>query len=129
MKVAFALLLLLSILQGFVQCRMTMNYDLLGEFVKAQREGKHVGYYSASVKAEDSAVYVGPQHGLKEADKIEMLPGQPNGVNIDQYSGYVTVDAKAERALFYYFVESQNSSTKPLVLWLNGGINFNLFHS
>ncbi|KAL6215519.1 hypothetical protein ACLB2K_014948 [Fragaria x ananassa] len=35
---------------------------------------------------------------------------------------YVTVDPKAGRALFYYFVESpQDSSSKPLVLWLNGG--------
>ncbi|KAF9622658.1 hypothetical protein IFM89_032579 [Coptis chinensis] len=58
----------------------------------------------------------------KEADKIETLPGQPEGVDFDQYSGYVTVDPTAGRALFYYFVESpQNSSTNPLVLWLNGG--------
>lgn len=42
-------------------------------------------------------------------------------VKLDQHSGYVTVDAKAGRALFYYFVESANSSTEPLVLWLNGG--------
>ncbi|ESR36296.1 hypothetical protein CICLE_v10030272mg [Citrus x clementina] len=46
--------------------------------------------------------------------------GQPNGGEIDQHSGYVTVDAKAGSALFYYFVESANSSTEPLVLWLNG---------
>ncbi|KAI9082279.1 hypothetical protein K1719_035702 [Acacia pycnantha] len=62
------------------------------------------------------------QEGLRKADKIRALPGQPNGVNFDQYSGYVTVDPKAGRALFYYFVESpQSPSTKPLVLWLNGG--------
>lgn len=69
-----------------------------------------------------SSVYVGPQKGLMEADKITALPGQPDGVDFDQYAGYVTVNPKAGRALFYYFVESpQNSSTKPLVLWLNGG--------
>ncbi|GLT92232.1 hypothetical protein SLE2022_100800 [Rubroshorea leprosula] len=67
-------------------------------------------------------VYLGSQEGLMKADKIEALPGQPHGVDFDQYAGYVTVDAKAGRALFYYFVESpHNSSTKPLVLWLNGG--------
>lgn len=67
-------------------------------------------------------VYIGSQEGLKENDKISSLPGQPSGVNFDQYSGYVTVDKKAGRALFYYFVESINSSsTTPLVLWLNGG--------
>ncbi|KAM0948861.1 putative carboxypeptidase D [Dioscorea sansibarensis] len=57
-----------------------------------------------------------------KADKVDSLPGQPNGMPFDQYAGYVTVDVNAGRALFYYFVESpQDSSTKPLVLWLNGG--------
>ncbi|CDP08505.1 unnamed protein product [Coffea canephora] len=55
------------------------------------------------------------------ANKIIALLGEPNAMNFDQYSGYVTVDPKAVRALFYYFTESQNPSTKPLVLWLNGG--------
>lgn len=69
-----------------------------------------------------SPVDIGPQEGMMEADKIQTLPGQPEGVDFDQYAGYLTVDAKAGRALFYYFVESpQSSSTKPLVLWLNGG--------
>ncbi|CAH9080464.1 unnamed protein product [Cuscuta epithymum] len=69
-----------------------------------------------------SSVYVGPQKGLREADKIVSLPGQPLGVEFDQYSGYVTVDPKAGRSLFYYFAEShRNSSAKPLVLWLAGG--------
>ena len=69
-----------------------------------------------------SPVYIGPQDGLKKADKINALPGQPKGVDFDQYAGYITIDPKAGRALFYYFVESpQNSATKPLVLWLNGG--------
>lgn len=75
-------------------------------------------------------VFVAPQDGLMEADKITLLPGQPDNVDFDQYAGYVTVDPQAGRALFYYFVESpSNSSTKPLVLWLNGGrasfISFN----
>lgn len=75
--------------------------------------------YSA---AEYSAVNISPQDGQKEKDKIESLPGQPPGVEFDQYSGYVTVDHEAGRALFYYFVEAPlNSSSKPLVLWLNGG--------
>jgi len=70
-------------------------------------------------------VYIGPQDGLKDGDVIESLPGQPEGVDFAQYSGYVTVDPTAGRALFYYFTESpQNSSTKPLVLWLNGGMHF-----
>ncbi|KAJ0084277.1 hypothetical protein Patl1_30129 [Pistacia atlantica] len=40
-----------------------------------------------------------------ELDKIIALLGQPNGINFNQYSGYVTVDPQAGRALFYYFVE------------------------
>ena len=69
-----------------------------------------------------SPVYIGPQDGLKEADKIDALPGQPQGVDFDQYAGYITVDPNAGRELFYYFVESpQNSTTNPLVLCLNGG--------
>ncbi|KAJ4724618.1 Carboxypeptidase [Melia azedarach] len=61
-------------------------------------------------------------YGSMEHDKITALPGQPNGVNFQQYAGYVTVDPQAGRALFYYFVESpENSSTNPLVLWLNRG--------
>lgn len=71
-----------------------------------------------------SPLYIVQQQGSKEADRINRLPGQPQ-VNFDQYSGYVTVDSKAEKALFYYFAESpHNSSTKPLLLWLNGGNAF-----
>ncbi|OAE21763.1 hypothetical protein AXG93_2550s1000 [Marchantia polymorpha subsp. ruderalis] len=55
------------------------------------------------------------------ADKIDRLPGQPP-VGFDQYSGYVTVDAFAGRALFYWLVEAwTDAPNKPLVLWLNGG--------
>lgn len=55
------------------------------------------------------------------ADKITLLPGQPQ-VNFQQFSGYVTVDDKKQKSLFYYFVEAQvDPPSKPLVLWLNGG--------
>lgn len=59
----------------------------------------------------------------QEADYLPQgLPGQPAGFKFRQYSGYVTVDAKAGRALFYYFAEAtRDPSRKPLVLWLNGG--------
>lgn len=64
-------------------------------------------------------------------DKIRGLPGQPPQVSFKQYSGYVTVDEKKQRALFYYFVEAEveidhHPSSKPLVLWLNGGLHFSL---
>ncbi|KAL0357701.1 UNVERIFIED_CONTAM: Serine carboxypeptidase-like 45 [Sesamum calycinum] len=58
---------------------------------------------------------------LSVADRISQLPGQPR-VSFQQFSGYVNVDEKGERALFYYFVEAETDpASKPLVLWLNGG--------
>ncbi|XP_062167458.1 serine carboxypeptidase-like 45 [Alnus glutinosa] len=54
-------------------------------------------------------------------DKIISLPGQPP-VSFQQYAGYVTIDEKQQRSLFYYFVEAETEpASKPLVLWLNGG--------
>ncbi|KAL8140918.1 hypothetical protein V2J09_006939 [Rumex salicifolius] len=54
-------------------------------------------------------------------DKISHLPGQPI-VGFQQYSGYVNVDHKKQKAMFYYFVEAEDDpASKPLVLWLNGG--------
>ncbi|KAE8733215.1 hypothetical protein F3Y22_tig00001478pilonHSYRG00440 [Hibiscus syriacus] len=43
--------------------------------------------------------YIKPQDGSMEIDKIIALPGQPSGVDFNHYSGYVTVDSKAGRAL------------------------------
>nr|POE65524.1 serine carboxypeptidase-like 46 [Quercus suber] len=55
------------------------------------------------------------------ADKITSLSGQPQ-VSFQQFAGYITVDEKQNRALFYYFVEAESQlASKPLVLWLNGG--------
>ncbi|KAJ6408386.1 hypothetical protein OIU84_011659 [Salix udensis] len=58
---------------------------------------------------------------ISEAGKIEALPGQPK-VSFQHYAGYITIDEKQKRALFYYFAEAEiDPATKPLVLWLNGG--------
>ncbi|XP_062190286.1 serine carboxypeptidase II-3-like [Phragmites australis] len=61
--------------------------------------------------------------GHKESDRVDRLPGQPDGVDFAQYAGYVTVDASAGRALFYYLAEAvgNGSASRPLLLWLNGG--------
>ncbi|XP_007052442.2 PREDICTED: serine carboxypeptidase-like 40 [Theobroma cacao] len=68
-----------------------------------------------------SKASVHPQEGMKEKDRIEKLPGQPD-VQFSQYGGYVTVDKSAGRALYYYFAEAQHSKESlPLLLWLNGG--------
>lgn len=48
-------------------------------------------------------------------------------MNFSQYSGYVTVNHQASKALFYWLTESQNNPTQdPLVLWLNGGNNLSI---
>ncbi|XP_065871948.1 serine carboxypeptidase-like 27 [Euphorbia lathyris] len=60
----------------------------------------------------------------QQKDRIINLPGQPTNVNFNQFSGYVTVDPSAGRALFYWLIEAPKSVrpiSKPLVLWLNGG--------
>ncbi|KAI9194797.1 hypothetical protein LWI28_009263 [Acer negundo] len=98
--------------------------DYLLRLIKTRRSSRNsLPQHSLFAKTEYSPVYIEPQQDdSMQLDKINALPGQPSGINFDQYAGYVTVDPKAGRALFYYFVESpQNSSTNPLVLWLNGG--------
>lgn len=116
MKAASILVLTFALVVG-VRCYGGREFDLLTEF-------EHVGRTKTSPNLgtgdEYRPVYVELQTGLREADKIVSLPGQPE-VSFSQYSGYVTVDPNAGRALFYYFAESQESWAKPLVLWLNGG--------
>ncbi|XP_065872627.1 serine carboxypeptidase-like 45 [Euphorbia lathyris] len=66
-------------------------------------------------------ISAGSNSSAAHFDKILRLPGQPL-VGFQQFSGYVTVDEKRHRALFYYFVEAEfEPLSKPLVLWLNGG--------
>ncbi|XP_010278297.1 PREDICTED: serine carboxypeptidase-like 31 [Nelumbo nucifera] len=59
---------------------------------------------------------------LASQDLVTDLPGQPADVGFRHYAGYVTVNEKNGRALFYWFYEaSVRPDEKPLVLWLNGG--------
>lgn len=59
--------------------------------------------------------------GYPEEDLVVRLPGQPK-VGFKQYAGYVDVDVKSGKSLFYYFVEAEvDPDHKPLTLWLNGG--------
>nr|GEX01358.1 serine carboxypeptidase II-3-like [Tanacetum cinerariifolium] len=107
-----------------IHCYGGNGYDPLETALNAQRAKRSAtGHATTKAEYSYSPVYVGQQHGLKDADKISAFPGQPSGTEFDQYSGYVTVDSNHGRALFYYFAESPaNSSTNPLVLlWLNGG--------
>ena len=58
---------------------------------------------------------------LCSGEKISNLPGQPQ-VSFDQYSGYIVLNNKTNKSLFYWFQESQNNpSTDPIALWTNGG--------
>ncbi|VFQ74427.1 unnamed protein product [Cuscuta campestris] len=64
---------------------------------------------------------LGCGNGYQEDELVKGLPGQPK-VGFKQYAGYVDVDLKAGRSLFYYFVEAEvDPAHKPLTLWLNGG--------
>ncbi|CAL5085162.1 unnamed protein product [Urochloa decumbens] len=77
----------------------------------------------STVQRQASSPSPTPVVGRKEDDRVDRLPGQPEGLDFAQYAGYVTVDAAAGRALFYYLAEAAGSpsSAAPLVLWLNGG--------
>ncbi|GER56661.1 serine carboxypeptidase-like protein [Striga asiatica] len=117
----FFTFLFLSILclPCYTECHSARGHNnLLRDLLKTRKLRKQPYNY----RKNDSPVYVAPQEGMKEADKIVALPGQQQlSVKFSQYSGYVTVDSKAGRALFYYFTEAEEPANKPLVLWLNGG--------
>ncbi|EPS71160.1 hypothetical protein M569_03591, partial [Genlisea aurea] len=58
----------------------------------------------------------------QELDRVSKLPGQNFDVNFASYAGYVTVNEESGRAYFYWFFEAdEDPSSKPLLLWLNGG--------
>uniref|UniRef100_A0A2K2AIT1 Carboxypeptidase n=1 Tax=Populus trichocarpa TaxID=3694 RepID=A0A2K2AIT1_POPTR len=59
--------------------------------------------------------------GYPAEDLVLNLPGQPK-VGFRQHAGYVDVDVRNVRSLFYYFLEAEKDpDQKPLALWLNGG--------
>ncbi|KAG7625557.1 Serine carboxypeptidase-like 33 [Arabidopsis thaliana] len=59
----------------------------------------------------------------QNSDKVVNLPEQPLNPKISHFSGYVNVNQENTRSLFFWFFEalSESPSTRPLVLWLNGG--------
>ncbi|KAA3462155.1 serine carboxypeptidase-like 40 [Gossypium australe] len=96
--------------------------EALGHLYEIKMKGSHVlnkSPFKAIHHINKSRIH--GQEEMKEKDRIPKLPGQPH-VRFSQYGGYVTVDKKAGRALYYYFVEAQHSKESlPLLLWLNGG--------
>ncbi|KAG6487816.1 hypothetical protein ZIOFF_056423 [Zingiber officinale] len=130
MKPSFNCLFLLYFLHC-VASSMVRQRDALNKFYFNNGVGRSSSSSSSStfsswassllsISSLKSKVY--DNSGLKEGDKVVRLLGQLEGVNFDQYAGYVTVDRANGRALFYYFAEAiENSRSKPIVLWLNGG--------
>jgi len=65
---------------------------------------------------------VAAARGEQEGDRVALLPGQPRSPPVSQFAGYVTVNERNGRTLFYWFFEAETSpADKPLLLWLNGG--------
>ncbi|XP_042380495.1 serine carboxypeptidase II-3-like isoform X1 [Zingiber officinale] len=120
-----SLLLFLLCLLHCITCYSIRQGDDLNKFYfinRARRSSPSSFSLASSLSTSDLKSKVYDNHGLKEGDKVIRLPGQPDGVNFNQYAGYVMVDNVTGRALFYYFVEAdKNNMSKPLVLWLNGG--------
>lgn len=66
-------------------------------------------------------VFITAVYGHPMEDLVVSLPGQPK-VNFRQFAGYIDVDHKTGKSLFYYFVEAvEDAANKPVTLWLNGG--------
>jgi carboxypeptidase C (cathepsin A) len=58
----------------------------------------------------------------RRPDLITELPGLYFDPGFEQYAGYLTVDEKHGRHLFYWYFDSQNDpDNDPVVLWTNGG--------
>lgn len=69
-----------------------------------------------------SAIFSSNPYAQQQLDRISKLPGQNFNVSFAHYAGYVTVNNESGRALFYWFFEAdEDPSSKPIVLWLNGG--------
>jgi serine carboxypeptidase-like clade II len=120
----FLLLVSVAVLHAHASQQAQLEKFILSRRARtSSSEASLHGSSGVGVRSSLLAGYSGSdQSALKAADKIPALPGQPEGVDFDQYGGYVTVDEKNGRALFYYFVEApQDASSKPLLLWLNGG--------
>jgi hypothetical protein len=54
-------------------------------------------------------------------DQVLSLPGLDFDIQFKQYAGYLEVNNKTGKRLFYWLVESEKTpSTDPVVFWTNG---------
>ncbi|THG16054.1 hypothetical protein TEA_005589 [Camellia sinensis var. sinensis] len=109
-------------LNGRVWVRARIEVDVLNFLKILNSSTPTISYF---FEIQEQGFPAKPRHTesfpFSEADKIAWLLGQPF-VGFQQFSGYVTVDDKKQKSLFYYFVEAEfDPFSKPLVLWLNGG--------
>ncbi|KAK3017294.1 hypothetical protein RJ639_006398 [Escallonia herrerae] len=122
MKATTTLLVSLLLASFTVQCHANKQTEALTRLHKTKlykNTGINTGHFEAT--RPENGPEVASQEGMRDKDRIEGLPGQPN-VSFTQYGGYVTVNESAGRAFYYYFTEAQHSKQSlPLLLWLNGG--------
>nr|CAD7194955.1 unnamed protein product [Timema douglasi] len=58
---------------------------------------------------------------LSEARDAARVGVLKEGVDVESYSGYLTVNQEYNSNLFFWFFPTQNVSSAPLLLWLQGG--------
>lgn len=70
-----------------------------------------------------ASLLLGGLHAAPPGALVTRVPGFAGAkLPSNHYAGYVTVDQRHGRRLFYYLVESERDpAADPLVLWLNGG--------
>lgn len=90
----------------------------------------HLGYSeddesSQSVRGKATPALWGSSSIDERPDLITELPGLYFDPGFEQYAGYLTVDEKHGRNLFYWYFDSQNDpDNDPVVLWTNGGAHY-----
>lgn len=125
-------ILLILLLHGLNYCTATIDQaGLLTAFRRAKMQSQ--GQYTVDEKWYNNMSFEVEEETTTrkmEDDLIkEGLPGQPFPVKFKQYAGYISVDKSTGRSLFYYFTEAVNNpSSKPLILWLNGGKTLQIFY-
>lgn len=88
----FAWLLFSSCLLGTGYIEANMQGDMLHKLLKSRRSGtSSTPSHSSKQEYSPSPVCIEPQDGKMEADKIDALPGQPQGVDFDRSKGWSSI--------------------------------------
>nr|CAB3467295.1 unnamed protein product [Digitaria exilis] len=89
----------------------------------ASRSAGAVGLLVLLATAAAVAAVEGEWREEQVRDRVPRVPGQGFNTSFAHYAGYVTVSEPRGAALFYWFFEAETDpGSKPLVLWLNGGL-------